>query len=125
MLPMIPLPLRLAFLSAACSLIAQPLPGTQPLTWEGDIDVRMMDGAHRFVERRIAESVTTRHRHWRRDATNYDDSIAPNRGRFLKKIGVTVQVGPDSENQKTALPQEFDEATIWRGFQDFAFPGAD
>src|SRR5688572_9727840 len=87
MLPMIPLPLRLAFFSAACSLIAQPLPGTQPLTWEGDLDVRMMDGAHRFVERRIAESVTTRHRHWRRDATNYDDSVAPNRGRFLKNIG--------------------------------------
>jgi hypothetical protein len=37
------------------------LPGTQPLTWQGDLSERMMDGAHKFVERKIAESVGSRH----------------------------------------------------------------
>ncbi len=40
------------------------LPGTQPLTWEGDLSERMMDGAHRFVERKIAESIEGRQQYW-------------------------------------------------------------
>jgi dienelactone hydrolase len=38
----------------------QQLAGTAALTWDGDLAERMMDGAHRFVERKIAESVKTR-----------------------------------------------------------------
>src|SRR5690348_4671328 len=33
-----------------------PLPGlpeTDPLTWTGDLSIRMMDGAHRYAERKI------------------------------------------------------------------------
>ena len=33
-----------------------PLQGTELLTWQGDLSERMMDGAHRFVEREIDES---------------------------------------------------------------------
>jgi len=50
----------------------------------------MMDGAHRFVERKIAQSVESRRRHWRRDFSSrerYEASIAGNRKRFLEKIG--------------------------------------
>ena len=92
MLPMVLLAVLLAFFFASCSLSAQPLPGTQPLTWDGELDVRMMDGAHRFVERRIAESVATRHSRWRRDAQHYDASIAANRRSFLKKIGAVDEL---------------------------------
>ena len=92
MLRMIPVAVLLFFLSACSSLSGQPLPGTQPLIWDGDLDVRMMDGAHRFVERRIAESATTRNSRWRRDAQNYNASIAANRGSFLKKIGVVDEL---------------------------------
>ena len=50
-------PLLLCFGAAAWAQQVQILPGTQPLTWEGDLSQRMMDGAHRFVERKIAESI--------------------------------------------------------------------
>jgi hypothetical protein len=43
------------------------LPGTEPLTWQGDLSERMMDGAHRFVERKLDESLDSRQQYWRRD----------------------------------------------------------
>lgn len=73
---------------------AQPLhtlPGTQLLTWQGDLSERMMDGAHRFVERKIDESVSNRQRYWTRDFSSreaYEQSVAGNRQRFMKSIGV-------------------------------------
>jgi dienelactone hydrolase len=67
------------------------LPGTQPLTWEGDLSERMMDGAHRFVEKKIEESAQSRQEFWQRDFTSrqaYERSVEPNRQRFIKSIGV-------------------------------------
>jgi dienelactone hydrolase len=85
----------LAALSAG-SLDAAPgepavLPSTQPLTWDGDLSVRMMDGAHRFAERKIAESVAGRAKYWQRDFSSraaYEKSLQPNRERFRKIIGI-------------------------------------
>ena len=77
-----------ALLSGLYPLGAQSLPGTDALTWTGELDVSMMDGAHRFVEGQIARSVAKRERHWRRDAANYEASVAPNRRRLLQRIGV-------------------------------------
>ncbi len=77
------------------------LPGTAPLTWEGDLSVRMMDGAHRFVERKIAQSIDTRQQYWHRDLSSpaaYEKSIAANRSRFRKMIGlVDERTPPDME----------------------------
>src|SRR6266571_2007016 len=49
---------RIGFTIAAKDLLQatppQPIrsmPGTQPLTWDGDLAERMMDGAHKYVER--------------------------------------------------------------------------
>src|SRR5262245_57076832 len=70
---------------------SQDLPGTQPLDWQGDLSERMMDGAHRFVERKIGESIEKRQRHWMRDFSSrqaYDASVEPNRQRLKKIIGV-------------------------------------
>ncbi len=67
------------------------LPGTQPLTWEGDLSEKMMDGAHRFVEREIDESIQSRQKYWKRDFTSrqaYERSVEPNRQRFMTSIGV-------------------------------------
>ena len=50
-----------------------------------------MDGAHRFVERTIDESIGNRERYWTRDFTGreaYERSVAGNRQRFKKIIGV-------------------------------------
>jgi len=72
----------------------QPLPGlpeTLPLTWTGDLSTKMMDGAHRYAERKIGESVRTRQKHWSRDLSSrqaYERSVGPNRRRFMQKIGV-------------------------------------
>ena len=60
-------------LAARAVAAADVLPGTQPLTWDDDLSVRMMDGAHRFVERQIAESVKGRR---------------PDRKRFSEILGV-------------------------------------
>ena len=67
------------------------LPGTEPLTWQGDLSERMMDGAHRFVERKLDESIGNRQRYWNRDFTSrqaYERSVEGNRQRFMKSIGV-------------------------------------
>lgn len=70
---------------------ASTLPGAQALTWEGDLSERMMDGAHRFVERKIERSIQNRAQYWKRDLAsrfNYETSVEPNRQRFTKIIGI-------------------------------------
>ncbi len=86
-------------LLAAAGAAQSPLvlPGTQPLDWQGDLSVRMMDGAHRFVERKIAESIGQRGQYWRRDLSSpsaYEQSVEPNRARFRKIIGLVDQRVP-------------------------------
>jgi dienelactone hydrolase len=59
-------------LSLAAAAAASPAHADE---WDGDLSTRLMDGAHRFIERKIAESVKTRpHR--------------PDRERFRKITGV-------------------------------------
>ena len=91
----------------------QTLSGTEPLTWTGDLSVKMMDGAYRHVERKIDESIRTRQRHWSRETSSheaYEKSIEPNRRRFLEKIGavdprlpvVMERIGDDSDSELVA-----------------------
>src|SRR5260370_32341007 len=78
-------------LQAAPTQPVHTLPGTQPLTWDGDLAERMMDGAHKYVERIIAESVEARRKYWKRDLSSRaadEKSVEPNRHRFLKTVGV-------------------------------------
>jgi dienelactone hydrolase len=82
---------------ALASTAAPALPGTQPLDWEGDLSVRMMDGAHRFVERKIDEVVAKRASYWKRDVSSrqaYEKSVEPNRARFRKIIGLVDERVP-------------------------------
>jgi dienelactone hydrolase len=70
---------------------ASTVPDTQALTWEGDLSERMMDGAHRFVERKIEQSIQNRPQYWQRDLASvaiYEKSVEPNRQRFAKIIGL-------------------------------------
>jgi dienelactone hydrolase len=67
------------------------LPGTRPLVEGRDLSTLMLDGIHRFVERKIDESVAARARSWDRDASSadaYERSVAPNRERLLRILGV-------------------------------------
>jgi dienelactone hydrolase len=56
--------------------------------------MRLMEGAHRFVERKIGESTHTRQKYWSRDLTSpeaYERSIEPNRRRFREAIGLPAK----------------------------------
>ena len=43
------------------------LPGTRRLEGPEDLSAKMMEGLHRFVERKIDESVASRQKLWSRD----------------------------------------------------------
>src|SRR5260370_37438672 len=61
-----------------------PLPGTKPLTLEGDIASQLVDGVDKFLLKEIDKSVEGRERHSKRDFTSaekYGASIDPNRKR--------------------------------------------
>ena len=114
--------LILGFLCLAGLTFGQGLPGTQPLDWQGDLSERMMEGAHRFVERKIGESIEKRQRHWKRDFSSrqaYEASVESNRQRLKKIIGVVDSRLPtrmerfgDDEN-----PALVAETTQYRIFQ--------
>lgn len=68
-----------------------PLPGTRPLEWDGDLAARMVAGVDRFLLRKTEESVAGRAKHWRRDPSSagaYDESVEPNRRRLAHILGV-------------------------------------
>lgn len=74
-----------------------PLPGTEPLTMTGDLSQQMHEAALRDMDRKIAESLTTRAQLWHRDVSSpaaYDASIAPNREHFRKIVGLVDARAP-------------------------------
>ncbi|MBI3666443.1 MAG: hypothetical protein HY236_09520 [Acidobacteria bacterium] len=81
-----PLPTGLfALILAASAGSAQTsLPGTVPLTLEGDLAARMVDGIHSFLERETVATAQKRH----------SQSAPPNPERFRKIIGAVDQRVP-------------------------------
>lgn len=77
----------------AWSLLAQdPLPGTAPLTIEGDLAARMVDGINGYLIRETDAAMERRARYWKRDyssAAAYEQSVSSNRDRFRRIIGAT------------------------------------
>ena len=95
--------------SAADAQPGAPLPGTTPLTAEGDLAAQMVDGIDKFLLRETELSVERRARHWKRDTSSveaYEKSIAANRARLAKIIGVV-----DERVEKPTLELKFRE---WR-----------
>jgi len=81
------------------------LPGTASLTGENPLDVRMMDGAHRFIERKITAAPAGRAAYWNRDLSSssaYAESVADNRAR-LRKIMGAINRG-NERNHNMVLP---------------------
>jgi len=69
----------------------EALPDTRLLTEKRDLSTAMLDGLHRFAERKIDESVATRAKFWKRDTSSreaYEKSIRANRESFRKVIGI-------------------------------------
>ena len=77
-----------------------PLPGTEPLTMEGDIAAQLVEGVDRFLLRKLEESVPQRARFWKRDESSpaaYEASLQPNRQRLAEILGVVdIRVPFDS-----------------------------
>lgn len=69
----------------------QALPGTEPLTMEGDIASHLVAGADQFLLRELDRSGERRARFWKPDFTSaeaYNRSIEPNRKRLAHILGV-------------------------------------
>jgi len=70
------------------------LPGTEELAREGDLAAQMVQGIHQFLLKQTAESVEKRQALWHRDLSSpeaYEQSVAPNRERFRKIVGLIDQ----------------------------------
>jgi dienelactone hydrolase len=87
--------LCLALAGTAAS--AEPLPGTQPLTFEGDPAAAMVAGIHRYLDRELAAAPA------RRDALPAD-TIEFRRSRLRAMLGVVDALAPTAEIELVATP---------------------
>jgi dienelactone hydrolase len=70
---------------------AEPLPNTKPLTEEGNLSAKMVEGMHKYLDREIAASAKTRDGLWQLDKSSpgaYAKSVAPHRESFKKMLGL-------------------------------------
>lgn len=80
----------LACLLPSPAVAGDPLPGTEPLTIEGDLADLMVQGIDRFLLKQIDASVERRGRYWKRDFSSpekYNESVADNRKHLAKILG--------------------------------------
>ena len=73
------------------TLLADPLPGTAPLTEQGDLASKMVSGIDAFLMHQTDSSIDRRQSLWSRDFSSpqaYEQSVAPNRQRLARMLGV-------------------------------------
>lgn len=86
----------------------EPLPGTAPLTIEGDLASHLVDGVDRFLLKKIDASVAARAKHWNRDTASpaaYEKSVEPQRRRLAYILGVRDARPAPAAPQVIAEPQ--------------------
>jgi dienelactone hydrolase len=84
-----------------------PLPGTAPLTAEGDFAAQMVEGIHRFLLAETQRQAAHREQLWNRDYTSpqrYAQSVSPNRERLRRIIGA---VDPRADLQTPEVLTDF------------------
>ena len=87
--------LTLTALSAEPAPLA--LPGTQPLTMEGDLAVQLVGGIDKYLDRALADALKNRAHHWNRELSSieaYTKSIETNRQRLAIILGVVDKRDP-------------------------------
>ncbi len=94
------LPPMIGRLSATAQVVTPPiseldgaerLPGTALLQHDGDLPAAMMDGAHRLLDRLLADSESARAAKWQRNFASpdrYRESVAPQRAEWKRVLGV-------------------------------------
>jgi len=114
----------------------EALPGTQPLTMEGDIASQMVSGVDKFLLREVDASVARRAKHWNRDfssAESYTNSIESNRKRLAHILGVRDEripfdgpelVGTTEQPALVGRGDGYDVYTVrWPAFRDVCGAG--
>ncbi len=93
-LPAVALACGFAAYAHAAEAPAPSLPNTAPLQLQGDPAEQMVAGIDRFLLRELDQSVAKRSRHWQcapSSAEKYNASVAPNRARLAKILGVVAE----------------------------------
>jgi cephalosporin-C deacetylase-like acetyl esterase len=70
---------------------AEPLPGTKPLTVDGDLAAKMVEGIDSYLMRELGASTDKRKENWKPDYSSveaYRKSVESNRQRLRKILGV-------------------------------------
>ncbi len=116
------LPALLALTTSVIAAEVVTLPGTQPLTWTGDLSAKMHEAALHDMDQRIADSLTGRAKRWHPDTSSpeaYAQSVASNRGRFLYAIGMAEPTGRGEmerfgDEENPALVAETPRYRVWQ-----------
>ncbi|MBX9622339.1 MAG: dienelactone hydrolase family protein [Gemmataceae bacterium] len=88
---------------------ADPLPGTRPLTETGDLAAKMVAGIHTYLDRELAAAPEKRKALWKLDHSSpeaYAKSVAPNRERLRKLLGVVDRREPPAMYYGLPLGQD-------------------
>ena len=112
-----------ALLVVAAANAQTTLPGTQPLSMEGDPALQMVDAINAFLLRETAAVASQRAGYWKRDyssADAYDRSITGNRDRLRKIIGAVDRRTSVSSLRMEATTAEPAEIARGAGYRVFA-----
>lgn len=77
--------------------LPEVMPGTKLLVSEGDLSIKILDGAHRFIDVKIKRSADHREKLWKRDFSSkeaYENSVEVNRKTFMEIIGLQDKNDP-------------------------------
>jgi dienelactone hydrolase len=114
-LSFLPLTLLLGLISP-CAIWAQTsLPGTQPLTVEGDLGARMVGGIHAFLDHKIQEMQKEREHLW--DRPDRIRFVTESRQRFRKIIGAVDNRVPIKALELVGSTSSPAQIAIGRGFK--------
>ena len=86
--------------------LADPMPGTEALTWDGDIASRLVTAADDFLLKKLDTSIAKRPQYWQRDSSSpegYSASVEPNRKRLAHIVGVRDDRVPFNDFDYTYL----------------------
>lgn len=106
-----------AILIGLCRGQGEPLPGTQPLTLEGDIASLLVEGVDRFLLHQLAGAPDERTKRWTHGCASWEDYqkwLASRRERLAHILGVRDERVPFESPQLDATVER--PAQIGRGF---------
>ncbi len=114
-------PAILAFLGispAAAQEKVQPLPGTKPLTLQGDIASQMIDGIDKFLLKQLAASYSRRWRSWDLDFTSaeaHQKVVSRHRKHLATMLGVVGKRAAFKDFEPVAMVGQKEAGLIGKG----------